>query len=183
MKRTAVVSLLVFMLVTALVWFGVNARDAFAPVDIGSRAPDFSATTLDGRAASLADYEGYVILLNLWATWCPPCVEEMPALQRLHDRLVDEGFRVVAVSVDAPVGAFGPFGQPGGDVRAFVDDLGLDFPVLHDPSGEIQRRYRAPGLPSSYIIDREGRIRQRILGARNWDDPRYAESIRELLRG
>jgi peroxiredoxin len=183
MKRHAPVALVVLVLLGALAWFGWAQRHAFAPAEIGARAPDFNATTLAGAPASLDDFRGRVILLNLWATWCPPCVEEMPALQRLHDQLEAEGFSVVAVSVDAPLGGVSALGYPGGDVSAFVEQLGLDFPVLHDPTGDIQRRYRAPGLPASYIIDADGRLRQRIIGARNWDDPRYAEMIRELLRG
>jgi peroxiredoxin len=184
MKRVAGVVTLVVLLLGGVVWFGWAQRDAFAPVDAGTRAPEFTATTLDGAPASLNDFAGRVVLLNIWATWCPPCVEEMPSLQRLHDLLEPEGFSVIAVSVDALPGRASPLGgHIGGDVRAFVESLGLDFPVWHDPSGEVQRRYRAPGLPASFIIDREGRIRHRILGARDWEAPQHAAAIRELLRG
>jgi cytochrome c biogenesis protein CcmG, thiol:disulfide interchange protein DsbE len=180
-RRGASVALVISLL-GAVLWFGWARRDAFAPADAGSRAPDFTALTLTGEPATLADFRDRVVLLNIWATWCPPCVEEMPSLQRLHDALAPEGFTVVAVSVDAPFGGIGPFGQPGGDVRAFVERLGLEFPVLHDPSGEVQRRYRVPGLPASFLIDREGRIRQRVLGAREWDSPRNTAAIRRIVR-
>jgi cytochrome c biogenesis protein CcmG, thiol:disulfide interchange protein DsbE len=162
-------------------YLGWTKRADFAPADVGSVAPDFAARTLAGERASLADYRGRVVLLNIWATWCPPCVEEMPALQRLHDQLEPDGFSVVAVSVDAAPGSVGVFGERGGDVQAFVDSFGLSFPVLHDPSGNIQRRYNTPGLPASIIIDRAGRIRQKVLGAREWDSPDNVARIRELL--
>jgi peroxiredoxin len=181
MRGRPVVTGAVLAVLAVFVLWGWANRDAFAPPDVGSRAPDFDAVTLDGRPASLADFEGRVLLLNIWATWCPPCVEEMPSLQRLHDALADEGFSVVAVSIDAPPGMLGPLGQAGGDVRAFVAHFGLDFPVLHDPTGEIQRRYGAPGLPASFIIDRDGRVRHKILGARDWEEPQHARAIRKLL--
>jgi peroxiredoxin len=164
-----------------LLWIGWVNRDRYLPATVGSRAPDFAATTLDGRPAGIGDYDGQVVLLNIWATWCPPCVYEMPSMQRLHDALAADGFTVVAVSVDAAPGSLGALGQPGGDVGAFVASFGLSFPILRDPSGEIQRRYGAPGLPASYLIDRAGRIRHKALGAREWDAPTYIAMIRELL--
>src|SRR5688500_1364907 len=94
-------------------------RDRFAPVGAGSRAPAYSAPTLDGQTVSLASLRGKVVVLNVWATWCRPCLQEMPALERLHQQLSSQGLAIVAVSVDAPIGTAGPLGQPGGDVRAF----------------------------------------------------------------
>jgi cytochrome c biogenesis protein CcmG, thiol:disulfide interchange protein DsbE len=156
-------------------------RDSFTPLDAGSRAPDYTAFSLAGDSVRLSSFAGDVVLLNIWATWCAPCVYEMPALQRLHDELAPAGLRIVAVSVDAPAGAFGAFGQPGGNVREFRDRYGLSFKILHDPSGRIQSRYQVNGLPTTFIIDREGRIQRKILGARDWDAPRFANELRELL--
>src|SRR5690606_36399347 len=110
----------------------------FAPLDVGSRAPDYEAFALNGDTVPLSSYRGHVVLLNVWATWCRPCVKEMPAMERLHQELYDRGLRVVAVSVDAPAGGFGDLGQPGGDVRAFAEQLGLTSDILHVPSGRIQ---------------------------------------------
>jgi cytochrome c biogenesis protein CcmG, thiol:disulfide interchange protein DsbE len=163
---------------SAFIW--VN-RDRFTPLDVGSRAPDYEARTLAGDRVALHDYRGAVVLLNIWATWCPPCVEEMPALQRLHEALADHGLRIVAVSVDAPLGVPGVFGLPGGDVAAFRDRFGLTFDILHDPSGDIQPRYQVNGLPTTFLIDRDGRIRRKVLGAAEWDAPRFADEIRRLL--
>lgn len=165
---------------SALIW--VN-RDQFTPLDVGSRAPDYEARSLDGDMVPLSSFAGEVVVLNIWATWCRPCVVEMPALQRLHEQLGGDGLRVVAVSVDAPLGVTGSFGQPGGDVRDFVEDLGLTFTVLHDPSGRIESRYQVIGLPTTFVIDRDGRIQRKVLGAREWDEPPLADQIRQLVEG
>ena len=165
-------------LLVGLIW--VN-RDRFTPLDVGSRAPDYTARTLAGDDVALASYRGDVVLLNIWATWCKPCIYEMPALQRLHESLGERGLSIVAVSVDAAPGVLGPFGQPGGDIAAFVEQFGLTFDVLHDESGRIQDRYQVNGLPTTYLIDREGRIRRKVYGAAAWDEPPLADQIRSML--
>jgi cytochrome c biogenesis protein CcmG, thiol:disulfide interchange protein DsbE len=179
-QLTTVSVVLAAAVLSALIW--VN-RDRFTPLDVGSRAPDYAAYTLAGDTVQLSSFFGDVVLLNIWATWCLPCVREMPALQRLHEDLGGDGLRVVAVSVDAPAGAFGAFGQPGGDVAEFRDRFGLTFDILHDPSGRIQARYQVHGLPTTFVIDREGRIRRRVIGAAEWDQPRYADDIRRIMEG
>lgn len=180
-KHLATGLVLVAVLALAgLIW--VN-RGRFVPLDVGSRAPDYAAYTLDGDTVRLSSFAGDVVLLNIWATWCTPCVREMPALQRLHEMLGDDGLRIVAVSVDAPAGGFGPFGQPGGDVRAFTERFGLTFLVLHDPSGGIEQKYQVNGLPTTFLIDRDGRIRRKVLGAVEWDQPVFADPIRDMLEG
>ena len=147
----------------------------------GSPAPSFTAYELDGREASLEDYEGNVILLNIWATWCPPCRYEMPSMQRLYDHFEDEPFEIVAVSVDSPPGEADADGNPGGDVEAFVNELGLTFPILHDPDQGIQRTYQSPWLPESFVIGMDGVIYRKVAGATEWDEPRYKELIQRLL--
>lgn len=176
---TASVAVVVLALAT-LIW--VN-RDRFTPLDVGSRAPDYSAPSLDGDTVALSSFVGDVVLLNVWATWCRPCVIEMPALQRLHEELAADGLRVVAVSVDAPPGLLGSFGEPGGDVREFVEELGLTFLVLHDPRGGIESRYQVHGLPTTFLIDRDGRIVRKVLGAREWDQGPLADEVRQLVEG
>lgn len=180
-KQIATAGLVAIVVVlSALIWIN---RDQFTPLDIGSRAPDYQARSLAGDTVSLSSFAGDVVVLNVWATWCRPCVIEMPALQRLHEELGDQGLRVVAVSVDAPQGVVGPFGEQGGNVSEFVNELGLTFTVLHDPSGGIESRYQVNGLPTTYVIDREGRIQRKVLGAREWDEPPLADQIRQLVEG
>jgi peroxiredoxin len=182
-KRNRIVTaslIAMVMVLSALIW--VN-RDMFTPLDVGSRAPDYVAFSLDGNEVALSSFAGEVVVLNIWATWCRPCVVEMPALQRLHEELADDGLRVVAVSVDAPPGVLGSFGERGGNVSEFVESLGLTFTVLHDPTGRIESRYQVYGLPTTFVIDREGRIRNKVLGARDWDEPPLADQIRQLVEG
>ncbi|MGH7556395.1 MAG: peroxiredoxin family protein [Gemmatimonadota bacterium] len=171
----------VVLLLAGLVGAGWLARDRFLPVEVGTRAPDFVARDLDGNRVSLNDLRGQVVLLNIWATWCPPCREEMPSMQRLHERLGPDGLRIVAVSIDAARGSVDSAGRSGGDVRAFVEEYGLTFDIWHDPSGEIQRIYRTTGIPESFVIDREGIIVKKVIGATEWDSEANVEMIRRLL--
>lgn len=102
-------------------------------------------------------------------------------MQRLHERLGPEGLRIVAVSIDAAPGGVDPAGRPGGDVRAFVEEYGLTFDIWHDPSGEIQRIYRTTGIPESFVIDRDGIIVKKVIGATEWDSDANVKMIRRLL--
>lgn len=160
-------------------WMG---RDSYRPVMAGEPAPEFVATTLDGQQKSLQDYRGRVILLNIWATWCPPCREEMPSMEELSRTMAGTDFEIVAVSVDAEkVGGLGWGGNIGGDVPAFVEELGLTFPILRDPSGDIADIYQSTGLPESFLIGRDGLIYRKVPGGTDWSDDRYVEQIRRLL--
>ncbi len=152
-----------------------------APTGPGSPAPDYRATDLGGDSVALSNLFGEVILLNIWATWCPPCREEMPSMQRLYEALGPAGLRIVAVSIDAEEGSVDAGGRPGGDVADFVEEYGLTFDVWLDPSGRIQRAYRTTGVPESFIIDRDGRILRRIPGPTEWDDPAYIALFERLL--
>jgi peroxiredoxin len=141
----------------------------------GSPAPDFAAATLAGEPVALSDLRGNAVVLNIWATWCPPCREEMPGLEQLHRTYADEGLRVVGVSIDGRSGA--------GEIQRFVDETALTFTILHDPDERVTRAFRTVGVPETILIDREGRVVQRWIGK---IDP-MAESItapvREALRG
>jgi DsbE subfamily thiol:disulfide oxidoreductase len=150
--------------------------DELRPVSVGSDAPDFRAETLDDqpRVKTLADYEGDVVLLNIWATWCLPCRVEMPNLERLHGELAPRGLKVVAVSIDDP-------GKEE-EILAFVREYGLTFEILFDETGRIRRTYQTTGVPETFIIGRDGRIRHKQIGAVKWDSDRYRTLIGNLLR-
>jgi peroxiredoxin len=142
-------------------------------VGVGSEAPAFDATNLGtGRPSGLADYQGRVILLNVWATWCQPCRVEMPAMERLARQITDTNFRVVAVSIDV---------SDSSVVNAFAREMGLSFDILHDPSRAIERRYQTTGVPESFVIDRHGVIVKKVIGATAWDSPVNQILIRRLL--
>jgi thiol-disulfide isomerase/thioredoxin len=160
----------------------IKLRPQLNPVEIGSRAPEFTATDLRrNRRATLADYRGKVVLVNIWATWCPPCRAEMPSMERLHKKLAGTDFRIAAVSVDGD--AFYPQEQQPGpkQIMDFADTLGLTFDILHDPSGEIRKAYDIFGVPESYLVDRNGVIVKRVIGAADWNTSDNEMLIRRLL--
>jgi peroxiredoxin len=142
------------------------------PVGRGSRAPEFALPRLgDGARVSLADLRGRAVLLNFWATWCKPCEDEMPAMQRLYGELAGDGFELLAVSVD----------DDPEDVGAFVERLGIGFPVLLDPDEDVARAYQTYRYPESLLIDGEGRVVERFVGPKEWDAAPYVARIRRLI--
>jgi peroxiredoxin len=137
-------------------------------------APDFSVIDLAGKAIRLSGLRGKVVVLNVWTTWCPPCREEMPSMERLYGQLRGPDFELLAVSEDE--GGIEP-------VRAFVRDVGVTFPVAHDPERQVGTRYGVWGYPETFIIDREGRVVERVIGPRVWDAPEQVAMLRGLLAG
>ena len=127
-----------------------------APIEVDYPAPELTLTDIHGVERSLADYQGQVVLINLWATWCEPCKEEMPALQAFHDKHSSEGLTVIAIND----------GDPAADVVQFVKDLELTFPVWLDPTYiATEKAFKTMGLPSSFVIDRSGMVRLYWIGA------------------
>lgn len=154
------------------VTLAARLRDQIVFVEPGSKAPQFEATTLTTDSVVTLDaYRGKVVLLNIWATWCAPCRQEMPSMERLHKKLEGTDFRVVAVSVRDNADA----------VKEFVQDVGITFDILFDPDGQTERRYQTTGVPESFVIDRRGIIMKREIGAREWDSPEHEAMIRRLL--
>jgi peroxiredoxin len=137
-------------------------------------APDFAVPDLAGQAVRLSGLRGQVVLVNLWTTWCPPCREEMPSMEKLYQRFRDRGFVLLAVSQDE-------YGRAA--VEPFVRELGITFPVLVDPEHQVGDRYHVWGYPESFLIDREGRIVDRIIGPRDWASPEYVAAVERLLEG
>ena len=139
----------------------------------GPSAPNFNLKDLDGRMVSLSDYKGKVILLNIWATWCPPCVAEAPSIDKLHKMFEDEDFVLLAVSIDE-----------GGEkaVEDFMKRKNLSFPVLLDPEGRVARLYRTTGVPESFIIRKDGTIDNKIEGAIDWTAPKVIEYFQKLIQ-
>lgn len=163
--------------VLGVIGFGVGAALLLTPeitrIEPGARAPNFTvASVATGDSVPLREYRGRVVLLNLWATWCPPCEQEMPSMERLYQELGPQGLEVVAISID----------QLAPDaVRQWADERGLSFTVLHDRSGRIQQVYQTTGMPESFVVDREGVIVKKVIGATEWDHPAQKALFRRLL--
>ncbi len=128
------------------------------PAQVNFPSPTLTLTDTRGVSRSLTDYRGRVVLVNLWATWCPPCKQEMPTLQSFYDKYKDDGFMILAIDD----------GDPTKDVLQFVKDYALTFPVLLDPTHiATDRAFNAPNLPTSFVIDRNGTIQLTWIGAIN----------------
>ena len=147
-----------------------------APIGRGSPAPDFELPALDGSAPIvLSELRDKVVLLNFWATWCKPCEDEMPAMERLYRVLQADGFELVAVSVDDE--------KDIAVVREFRERMAISFPIALDPAKRTSEMYQTMGFPESLLIDRNGVVIERYVGPRDWDHQVYAKRIRELLAG
>jgi cytochrome c biogenesis protein CcmG, thiol:disulfide interchange protein DsbE len=136
-------------------------------------APNFTLPGLDGKMSSLADYRGKVVLLNIWATWCPSCVEEMPSMEDLYKRLKSPDFEILTVSID----------ESGAQaVLPFMQKFKLTFPTLVDPGGKtVQRLYRITGVPESFIIGKGGNIEKVVIGPTDWATPEAIRFFKNLI--
>lgn len=144
------------------------------PVEVGQQAPQFSAVNLKtGDTVSMKKaYQGQVVLVNLWATWCVPCRKEMPAMERLYKELGPKGFKIAAVSVDE---------GDTKDVLAFADEFGLTFDILHDGDGSVQKAFQTVMFPESFLIDRNGVIVKKIIGEHPWSSDASRQAIAQIM--
>jgi peroxiredoxin len=134
-------------------------------------APDFTLTTLDGTPMRLGDLRGKVVFVNLWATWCPPCREELPTMVRFYERFRERGVEILAVSEDTDPNA----------VRKMVQRQGITFPVLMDENKRVYNLYRATGVPETHLLDKAGRVLASQLGPFDWTSPAVIAKVEELL--
>ena len=158
--------------VLALLTTGAAAE---APIETTAPqpVPPLTFQTLDGQEATLAVFAGKVVVLNLWATWCAPCREEMPGLDRLQAQFADRDVVVLALSVDRA----GPE-----RVKQFLDEIGVQhLHVYRDPKAAATRALKVPGLPATLLIDRQGREAGRVLGIAHWDGPAAVAAVEKLL--
>jgi len=137
---------------------------------VGEAPPDFQLMDLDGRTVQLSDYRGKVTVINFWATWCPPCVEEMPSLNQFQQAFSPKGVVVLAVSVDDDEAA----------LRRFVRDHRLAMTVIRDPGRKVASLYQTYRYPETYILDRSGKLVKKIVGPADWNDPRVTSVVEQL---
>jgi DsbE subfamily thiol:disulfide oxidoreductase len=134
-------------------------------------APEFALPNPDGKKLSLKELRGKLVFLNFWASWCTPCREEMPAMERLYQEFKGNGFEIVAVNVK----------DTRKDALAFVKELKLTYPILLDPEGQVGQLYGAWGLPATYLIDAKGIVLARVWGPADWYGPKARNLIKSLL--
>jgi len=157
-----------------LIFFGVNRpdpREELKPKDVA--AQDFGLPNLRGDYVKLSDHRGKVVFLNIWATWCPPCREEMPSMESLYQQLKGRNFEMLAVSIDRD-------GEKV--VRPFAIKYGLTFPVLLDPDSRTYRLYGLTGVPETFIVDKRGVVIHKIIGPQNWMKKEWLDYFDRIIR-
>ncbi len=170
--------LIVFIIIAVAVVIQLQGKDSFFTaykprVKVGLPAPNFTFPGLDDKKVSLSDFKGKVVFLNIWATWCPPCREEMPSMEKLYQELKGNDFEILAVSVDA-LGATA--------VAPFMKKYKLSFPALLDPEGTIKNLYGTTGVPESFVIGKEGIIEKIVIGPMDWSTPEVVGYFRNLIQ-
>ena len=166
--------ILLFVSVTVSAdWQQPELSHHLTPVKKIIMASDFELMDMDEENKKLSDYRGKVVLLNFWATWCPPCIREMPSMERLHQQINAEDFEVIAVNQM----------EDADEVFAFTGQLEIDptFEILFDTTSEVSRAYAVRGLPTTYLIDKQGKIRYRAVGGREFNHPEVVRIIKKLI--
>ena len=158
--------------VVAVAAAGGATLAAAAPLAPQSQAPDFTLRTLEGKNLRLGEQRGRVVLVNFWATWCGPCRQEMPHLNKLYDKYKASGFMLLGVNVD----------EDTRNAVAVADKLGVRFPVLPDADKRVSKQYDLSAMPSTVLIDRDGRVRHVHRGYQSGYEDTYDRQIRELLK-
>jgi peroxiredoxin len=143
-----------------------------AAATLNSPAPDFTLKSLDGKNLKLSEMAGNVVLINFWASWCGPCREEMPLLNDLHKRYESLGFAVYGVNVEEDVNG----------AREFLQNFPVDFPVLLDGSNQVSKQYNVIAMPTTVVVDRDGRVRYLHKGYKSGDEEKYRQMVKKLVR-
>lgn len=161
MVQTQRIILYTLLLITGAAWIILSAETSSTSSEIsapqvGFLAPNFTLNGIDGKPYTLSKFRGKAVLINLWATWCPPCRAEMPAIEIIYQEFRDQGFIVLAVNATSQ-------DEPSA-IAPFLDQYGITFPVLLDETGNISTIYKLQSLPSSYFIDRQGVVQEVIIG-------------------
>jgi peroxiredoxin len=171
-KNALIVVISVLAVVGALFLFGQNGGERSKIVQEGDRAPEFQLPSLDGRTVNLSSYRGKVVMVHFWATWCPPCVEEIPTLERLYHAFSGRDLEILAVSVD----------EGGADaVGRFMQKNHFALPVLLNIDQSVSRAYGTFKFPETYLIDRDGIVNRKIIGPADWMSPEAQQVIQAML--
>ncbi len=167
MKRILLI-MCVALCVTAC---GQGQKKTMKTAAVDKPAPDFSLVDLQGKTWTLSDLKGQVVFVNFWATWCPPCIHEMPSMQSLYTALPKDRFKMLAIlNKDDPAIA-----------KEFAEKFNITFPILDDRKDLVGSRYGLTGVPETFIIDRQGIIREKFIGPAQWDSPEAIQLLQEYI--
>lgn len=167
MKFQAIVCIVTLLFVTHPGSAQEPVKQTLPRVEQAFTAPDFTLTSESGKTYHLADFRGQVVLINFWATWCPPCRREMPSMDRMWKKIKGKGVQVFAINV----------GENADTIFEFLGSYPVNFPLLMDLDGSVIKRYPVTGLPTTYIVNPQGQVTHRAVGSREWDDPQLYEQL------
>ena len=160
-----------FILVCCLFLFIASCGQGPKVATVGEPAPDFTLVDLQGKTWSLSELNGQVIFINFWATWCPPCVQEMPSMQKLYTMLPTEKFKMLAIlNNDDPALA-----------GSFATRFGITLPILNDRSNKVGPKYGLTGVPETFIVDKQGVLREKFIGPAQWDAPQAIQMLMKYI--
>ena len=152
-------------------WAAGGVGQGMTPLPDRPPAPEIDLVDLDGQRHTLAQHRGKVLIVNFWATWCPPCREEMPSMERAWQAVKDEGILLLGINV----------GESEDQVWTFTSNYPVSFPLLLDQDSKTIEAWPVRGLPTTFVVDPQGRLVYRAIGGRAWDDPMLLEQVRALL--
>lgn len=171
-KTNTVKATILIAVLGGAAYLALRLRQA-RPVAIGDSAPNFSVPALPSGSMDLKDYRGQVVVVNLWATWCPPCVEETPSLVDFAEKMRNHGVVVLGISVDEDETA----------LQDFVQKNHISYPIGRDPDRSLSARFGTYQFPETYILDRRGLVAEKVVGPTDWDDPRMERFVLALAGG
>jgi cytochrome c biogenesis protein CcmG, thiol:disulfide interchange protein DsbE len=160
----------IVLLGAALVWV-VGGTLEPKVINAGDLAPDFKVVTDQGKTITRSDFGGKLLVLNFWASWCPPCVTETPSLEKFAEELAPQGVVVLGVSSDRNADRY----------RKFIQRFGITFPTALDPSADISASYGTFQIPETYLIDRNGKVLEKVISNQNWMDPEFVARVKRML--
>lgn len=160
------------LLVTLSAGAAPESRQMIRAAETSTPAPDLVLQDLTGKQQRLSDQRGKVVAVNFWATWCPPCRKELPSMQNTYEAFSKDGFEILAVNV----------GENWETVAPFLENFEVTFPVLFDQDSDAIAQWKVLGLPTTFLVDANGKITHRINGGRDWDDPGFRTELEEIIR-
>lgn len=170
MKSKTIIYLLIFG--GLLYWLYIQLDSSLHHAVKGKPAPDFTLRDEQDKKVALTDYQGKVVLLHFWATYCPPCIHELPSLNRFEKKLRGESFQLVAISEDKTVEEVQKFRK---------ETVPFDFPFLLDPTEGVAFKYGVEGIPETFLINKKGIVVEKFVGPQNWDSPKWEKKIKKLI--
>jgi cytochrome c biogenesis protein CcmG/thiol:disulfide interchange protein DsbE len=171
-KSKALKTTILVLILGAAAFFALRLHQS-RPATIGESAPSFTIPAFPSGTLNLNDYRGQIVVLNLWATWCPPCIEETPSLEQFAQKMRNRGVVVLGVTVDEDQNA----------LQEFIRKNHISYPIGRDPDRALSARYGTSQFPESYILDRRGMVAEKVVGAIDWNDSRIEKFVLNLAQG